>query len=292
MTMPRTAHSAFRLPDGKVLVVGGSNEGGTAPGSAELFDPGTGTWSPARSMSTARVNFAAAMLTDGKVLITGGWHLVSGTALNTAEQYDPATGLWSPIAAMGTPRYNQTATRLADGRILVSGGVNNDNQGGIATAELYDPSTNLWAPTGSMAAPRETDEAGGHPAVLLPATGDILAIGGSNNLSGILNTAERYRPGTGIWSATPALDAARQGHTATLLGDGTVLVVSGLDDFGPVASNELYDPATNAWSAAAPPLTPRSGHSATALLDGQVLVVGGTGAGGVQLVSAELFQGP
>ena len=128
--------------------------------------------------------------------------------------------------------------------------------------------------------------------MLLPATGDILAVGGFNNPSGILNTAERYRPSAGTWSATPTLRAARQGHTATLLVDDTVLVVSGLDDFAPVATNELYDAASNAWSAAAPPLTPRAGHSATALIDGRVLVVGGTGAGGVYLASAELFRRP
>ncbi len=68
----------------------------------------------------------------------------------------------------------------------------------------------------------------------------------------------------------------REGHTATLLPDGKVLVVGGDDGNGTVlATAELYDPATGKWSATGRMSTPRSGQTATLLPDGRVLVTGG-----------------
>ena len=57
------------LRDGRVLVAGGSNDT-----SAELYDPNTGTFAPTGSMSVERSRPAptATLLSNGKVLITGG----------------------------------------------------------------------------------------------------------------------------------------------------------------------------------------------------------------------------
>jgi Kelch motif/Galactose oxidase, central domain len=96
-----------------------------------------------------------------------------------------------------------------------------------------------------------------------------------------------------------ALEAARSGHTATLLQDGRVLVVGGRgsDATTELLSVELYQPKTNRWSAAASLSLGRAGHTATLLDDGRVLVTGGTGQdstdGGhryVALTSVELYD--
>ena len=66
----------------------------------------------------------------------------------------------------------------------------------------------------------------------------------------------------------------REGHTATLLTDGRVLVVGG----GAVnsASSEIYDPAAGSWTSTGGMTVARPRmHSATLLPDGRVLVVGG-----------------
>jgi hypothetical protein len=68
---------------------------------------------------------------------------------------------------------------------------------------------------------------------------------------------------------------AHRFHTATLLGNGEVLV-TGVQGKGAVflASAELYDPATNAWSLPGAMSQVRDSHTATRRGNGSVLVAG------------------
>ncbi len=82
--VPRlTGAMVAALPDGRVLVAGGEgpNEFGDSGGnatqasaSAELYDPTTGAWSPISPMPEARAGGAAVVLTDGSVLLVGGYN--------------------------------------------------------------------------------------------------------------------------------------------------------------------------------------------------------------------------
>ena len=91
-----------------------------------------------------------------------------------------------------------------------------------------------------------------------------------------------------IWSATGNMAGTRNGQTATLLTDGTVLVAGGDSSLGKLV--ELYDPASDTWTTAGPMLAARTGHSATLLSDGKVLVAGGYTSGNNPLASAELYD--
>ena len=91
-----------------------------------------------------------------------------------------------------------------------------------------------------------------------------------------------------LWVTVGSMSAARRGHTATLLGNGKLLVAGG-GNTGLLASAELYDPATNLWTMATSMTTARQGHTATLLGNGKVLVVGGQGSSG-SLASAELYD--
>jgi hypothetical protein len=68
----RIGHTATLTADGRVLIVGGSNERSELLDSGELFDPALGSFIPAGSMSRARSGHTATLLSDGRVLITGG----------------------------------------------------------------------------------------------------------------------------------------------------------------------------------------------------------------------------
>jgi galactose oxidase-like protein/Kelch motif protein len=104
MVAARVGHAAVLLPDGKVLVAGGTGSeqpGAGAPWltSAELYDPGTGTWASTASMATPRgYGLSATLLADGKVLVAGGMGIVpmpggTGSAVvASAEMYDPGSG--------------------------------------------------------------------------------------------------------------------------------------------------------------------------------------------------------
>lgn len=98
------------------------------------------------------------------------------------------------------------------------------------------------------------------------------------------------------WRLTSPVRMPRRGHTATLLGDGRVLVTGGVSDASYPRSSprcEIYDPATDTWTEAAPLAEARQRHTATLLGDGRVLIAGGTDIdpGGEHPVSSlELFD--
>ncbi len=92
------------------------------------------------------------------------------------------------------------------------------------------------------------------------------------------------------FSSTGSLATARNGHTATLLPNGMVLVAGGGGNSGLLASAELYNPATGTWSATGNLVTARDGHTATLLPNGMVLVAGGYGISNSYLASAELYN--
>ena len=66
----RSSHTATLLPNGKVLVAGGSAPTGPLA-CAELYDPASGTWTATGSLGTARYSHTATLLPNGKVLVAG-----------------------------------------------------------------------------------------------------------------------------------------------------------------------------------------------------------------------------
>lgn len=72
MSVPRFLQTATLLPDGRVLVVGGSNVDALSLQSAEIYDPVTSEWTTVAPMVTRRIGHTATLLEDGKVLVAGG----------------------------------------------------------------------------------------------------------------------------------------------------------------------------------------------------------------------------
>jgi len=230
MATPRIDPTAVLLPDGRVLVVGGSDVDRRTLRSAELFDPATGTWSPAEAPGFGHSGAqSAVVLTDGRVLFVSGLQ---------AELYEPATGRWTKAGpaggAAGTHRAGHTLTRLLDGRVLVVGG---NTSRAAETAELFDAATGTWTLVAPPSTPRES-----HGAVLEP-DGTVLVVGGYHFASGTLASAERFEPATGTWSLVTSLQAPRRGAGVLRLPSGEVLLVGGFNDAGgTLASTERYLP--------------------------------------------------
>jgi len=85
----RWSHSATLLPGGQVLLAGGINS--TATNSAELYDPGTNTFSTTDSMITPRQQHTATLLADSTVLVAGGYDGSANTRFAELFASNPAT---------------------------------------------------------------------------------------------------------------------------------------------------------------------------------------------------------
>jgi hypothetical protein len=236
MVTPRHGHSAVRLLDGRVLVVGGESARGDGVTSAELYDPATGTWSATANMLRPRGGFPATLLRDGRVLLGDIDDPEADLPIEGAEVYDPASGTWSATGQMiEDGGSGLTATLLHDGKVLVAGN----------RAQLYDPDSGTWSATG-------TDNIPGykHLAILM-SDGKVLLAGGeviAEPRSHDTDAASVYDPVTGTWTAIANMQAPHSGFDtmALLLGDGKVLVYSRL-------RSEVYDPTTRTWTALSMP---------------------------------------
>jgi hypothetical protein len=306
LAIARATSAAALLPDGRVLIAGGAvyddASGTTFLGSAELFDPISGTFTPTGNMVTAQYGSTATLLNNGKVLFTGGTRpLPIGNRGYLpvdagAELYDPGTGSFSPIdmvvpGSPSTPIYPwgpglaetlfTKTSSLFDGRILIAGG--------FAAPKLYDPTTNTVAALGLPAQPPFLF---GHTASLLP-TAKVLIAGGKDLAADYyapsLKRAELYDPDSRTFQATQSLQIARSGHTATLLPGGLLLIAGGgsfdeNENFVPTPTGELFNPYTETFRLAG---SMASLHgTATLLGNGTVLFTGGN------TTAAELYLPP
>jgi hypothetical protein len=85
------------------------------------------------------------------------------------------------------------------------------------------------------------------------------------------------------------MTAQRDGHTATLLPSGKVLIAGGTELLDTAYSAELYAPASAAFTATTSLITPRRDHTATLLRTGKVLIAGGFAEDFKSCASTELY---
>jgi hypothetical protein len=181
----RGYHTATRLADGRVLIVGGWNGGAAFNTSAEIFNPSTSTFSLAGSLSHARAYHTSALLHDNRVLIAGG-HQPGGVSLTSAEIFDPSTGTFTMAGPMTAARGGPAAASLPTGEVLVAGG--NFNLTEYQTSvDVFDPATNLFTPGPSMHSARAYFSA----TALLD--GRALVAGGADS-AGSITGAEIFGP--------------------------------------------------------------------------------------------------
>jgi len=302
----RFGHTATLLPDGKVLIAGGCTQvdsgdaciPGSATASTEIFNPATGAWKKAGSLSKARFGHIAVLLPTEPQSLCGdncGKMLILGGADESGELYDPRTGKSRLIDPPQDALPNSLiAAALPSAPQAVCGG----NCGKVLLASrplsyLFDPRTASWAITGNdteidqrrAAGDRQADGAFitrltryNHTATVMK-DGKVL-------LSG--TASELYDPLTGTSSQTPPPAIPRYlAPTATLLPTGSVLLAGGItDNIGTMTfAAELYEPgrqgappaeAKGRWKPAAPLAAGRFSHTAVLLQNGKVLVVGGS----------------
>ncbi|HSN53116.1 MAG TPA: M6 family metalloprotease domain-containing protein [Candidatus Sulfomarinibacteraceae bacterium] len=289
------------LADGSVLAVGGDTQ------TAEILDPWTSTWSGAAEPPAVFRGATATVLGDGRVLVAGGTFSNPFPPVNSAV-YDPATDTWEVAGQLPNNRWDHSAVAIDDGRALVAGGRWGDwPTVNDATAVLvFDPADGAWTEVGSLS--RRLIE----PGLVKLADGRVLIVGGRevtafDPVAGTLTRAAPlpddwqrpvavgladgrvlladaegngltllWTPATGRWQLAGSMRLGRSGHTATVLGNGVVVVAGGRDASGiPIGTVELFDPAAAAWSFGSSLARARWDHAAAVVPDGSLLAIGG-----------------
>ena len=280
MTEPRYQPLVARLHDGRVLVVGSSEDADLA--SAEVYDPPTGTFKAVGSMPFARggchcgINFLSevrptmTVLADGRVMIVGGRE--GTTPAGHADIFDPGTGRFTPSALIPCDASRGTVTGLLDGTALVTcragDGLGSTLADWQARAYIYDAGSDTFAPTGAPT----TDDSG---TTTLLSDGRVLLTG--PGLRDSAAPAELYDPASGTFAPVddgPDLyghDLNASPNAASLaLDNGFVLFVR--RDEG---HSLVFDPLRQHFTPYMLPWPMQSG-AAAGLGGGRVLLLPGT----------------
>jgi hypothetical protein len=278
----------YMLRQNSVLIVAATHGRGiwTLPKSGPINPPGD--FSFTASMNRVRVDHTATVLQDGRVLVTGG--LGAGAVVSdSAEIYDPGKAQFFLTGRMFDARWEHEAVALDNGMVLVAGGYD-AGANGLPSAELFDPAgaggAGSFTPTASMNVFRIRFTA------TLLGDGRVLVAGGDNNTSEPTGTAQIFDPagngGAGSFGPPLTMVKWREGHTATLLTDGRVLLAGG-ETFNLADQNtaEILDPAAHGGAggfvATGSMLARHVFQAAVRLRDGRVLIAG-------HLNPAEIFN--
>ena len=194
---------------------------------AELYDPATGKWSLTGNLSGP----ALVMLRRYFKMARFSWREGAWTGMRSlpwaAPNYTTQTLRPGASPAASTRRAQSHPNDAAKRQRPVARRRDSSPFFQPNTAELYDPATGQWS------SDREpTQQRTGATVTLLP-NGQVLVVGGWSMGLSLERSSQQcgvVRPGYGKWNATASLNTARSGHSATLLTNGTVLVVGGVDD--------------------------------------------------------------
>lgn len=212
LSTPRVYASAVTLLDGRVLVVGGSEDSGntlvemSGLQTSEVFDPSTGSWSLVDGMARPRWLGTATLMLDGRVLVAGHTSPMSVDPWieeqlreATSEIFDPVSDTWSHLTMMKGPSDMWPGSvRLRSGKVLVAGGARMSGYiGGKFRAQAYDQNSHVWTEVAQSAAQSASATTSDN---LLPLNdGSVLRLG--------VQSPDRYFETRPTPSATPTATA-------------------------------------------------------------------------------------
>jgi len=273
------------LPDGRVLVAGGSDSGATS-----IYSPVTDTWAKGPVMNIPRAYQSDVTLSTGQVFTLGGsWN--GGTGGKNGEVYTP-DGTWrlvpnvlgSSILTSNDPEGVYREDNHAWLFATANGGV---FQAGPAQAMHWFTTAGSGTTAAAGTRADDTDAMNGN--AVLYDVGKIFTDGGATAYKNVDATANAFtiditggptRPVT--VTRRTSMSFTRAFQNSVVLPDGKVLVIGGqahpvpFSDDGSVMTPELWDPATARFTLMAPQASPRNYHSVALLLpDGRVFSGGG-----------------
>jgi hypothetical protein len=269
------------------LIVGGSDASGTPVADTSVYNEYLHQVAAAANVGVARAGLTLVEASDSVVFAFGG-RTISGIS-SLMEEFDPYqgyTGVWVGYSDEGVAslaRGHAPGAVLTDG-ILCAGGTDADDAP-LATAVLLVTGDSPAAT--ALAAPLAAARAG-HTVTSMVSGGAGLVYGGTTATDAPV--AELYSTSSkGFTSLTLDTTLMRTAHSATLLEDGRVAIVGGVDADGAARADVIFVGADGTATLQEGVLqTPRSGHTAT-LIGATLLIAGGSDDTGA-LADAELVE--
>ena len=244
----------------------------------------TPEWQTIGELSQPRAYASAVALSNGKILVVGGFDRFSPDLMNEqSELIDPATGSVTLLPQPLLGRVHQSITSAWEGLVVVAGGVEWQETywSPVDRVDVYRPSQNGWVLGAPLKHPRSD-----HGATALQ-DGRVLVTGGNANTN-LLASTEIYNPRTDRWTDAAPMPRARTQLSAVTLFDGRVLVTGGIDADGAATNTTfIYDPSDDSWIGGPLMTAARLQQVAVPLPNGDVLFAGGDG---VASGTSELYR--
>ena len=268
MAGARIAVAQVTLLDGRVLVVGDFYLGSVTP-AAELYDPATDSFSPAVNGPDQPYRSFAALLADGRVLVT--------TSRSPSPWlFDPATNAFSAVPNAPDVTGFQPV-RMLDGRVLLVTAA--------APSWVWDPDASTFSKVGN--GPMSPQGAAQQTPMTLP-DGRVLDI--TANGTNAIDVFDPTRAASGFQRDPATLKEAINLPGQVMLGDGTVLVTGGATQIQQQCAThgwsltdavERFDPFNDrvGWFDSLPDTS--AVMSGVTMPDGSVIVAGGWYCGGL-----------
>ncbi|WP_018682977.1 fibronectin type III domain-containing protein [Actinokineospora enzanensis] len=268
MNWPFVAVHMIALNNGKYILWDGWHQ----PEPTYLWDPVANTFTTITAPDSIFCA-ANAHLPDGRVLVVGGYGVVSTGELGIKDTtiFDPATNAWSRVADMHYPRWYPSITELPDGRYVTISGNTADAYTWAEHPEVYDPGNNTWTVLSNVNTSQIHEVE--YPFAYLAPNGKVFTMGPSEDVSYWLDVDNQ------TW--TPVGASGVVNGSSTMYRPGKILYSGGsttVSDGAPAMANtaviDLTAP-TPAWRRTASMNIARDFHTLTTMADGKVLAVGG-----------------
>jgi hypothetical protein len=278
LTMARYNHSALRMSDGRVLIVGGDGPDKQPTTQVEIYDPSNRESRRAGSLVAPRCAPSLTQLRDGDVLVAGGSPCPPSTVekpIASIERFKVRTGYSEIVAELTVPRYHQDATLLKDGRVLFTSGIDAE-ENPVTENEIYDPAKNKVTAVGAMAVKRCMESI-----VPLPDS-TVLFAGGvpcGRYAGSAFKSAEIFDPRINRFKLTGEMTSARYCPGTVLLKDGRVLLAGGAwgnQYMVSIHTAELYDIKAHTFSPTGNLTAGRTCPEAKLRANGTVLIQNGS----------------
>jgi hypothetical protein len=288
------------LPDGRLLVMGGTSPNTRGLRYATIFDPSSNTWNATSSMAQGRYYPTATTLPNGEILVVSG-HDTTKAVVKIPEVRDGSGWRRLTTAPLSISNPFYPAMFVApNGKVFLAGFP-------AASAYLSVSGTGQWTTVANRnVAGRKLGSAVMYaPGKILYAGGGVDSVFAHDTLAPPTASAEviDLNQASPSWRTVPGMAFPRRQMNATLLADGSVLVTGGTsgagfnNQAGAVHAAELWNPKTESWTTLAPETQNRTYHSTALLLpSGKVLSSGSGEGGGISFAnsefSAQLFSPP